>query len=234
MRFTNVDSTQRPTTVPPEARRRARLAVARPSCSGGPALAQQPPARADAVSRGVLTAPHFPPKAKRVIYLHMLGAVSQVDTFDYKPMLEKMHGQELPRVGARHRAAVDDGRGADVVSDRRPARQVQAGRQERHDGQRPDAAHARHRRRPLPSSGRCTPSTSTTIRRRSSCTPASRLPAGRRAAPGSTTRSAPNNQDLPTFVVMSSGNVQRRADRRGGLGRRVPALALPGRAVPVG
>ena len=40
--------------------------------------------------------PHFPPTAKRVIYLHMLGAMSQVDTFDYKPMLEKMHGQELP------------------------------------------------------------------------------------------------------------------------------------------
>jgi hypothetical protein len=28
--------------------------------------------------------------------MHMLGAVSHVDTFDYKPMLEKMHGQELP------------------------------------------------------------------------------------------------------------------------------------------
>ena len=26
----------------------------------------------------------------------MLGAISQCDTFDYKPMLEKMHGQELP------------------------------------------------------------------------------------------------------------------------------------------
>ena len=31
-----------------------------------------------------------------MIYLHMLGAISHVDTFDYKPMLEKMHGQELP------------------------------------------------------------------------------------------------------------------------------------------
>ena len=31
-----------------------------------------------------------------VIYMHMLGAVSQADTFDYKPVLEKMHGQELP------------------------------------------------------------------------------------------------------------------------------------------
>lgn len=40
--------------------------------------------------------PHFAPKVKRVIYLHMLGAFSQNDTFDYKPTLEKMHGEELP------------------------------------------------------------------------------------------------------------------------------------------
>jgi hypothetical protein len=47
-------------------------------------------------SHGVITAPHFPPTAKRMISIHMLGAVSQVDTFDYKPMLEKMQGQEIP------------------------------------------------------------------------------------------------------------------------------------------
>src|SRR4051812_35390695 len=47
-------------------------------------------------SRGILTAPHLPPRAKRVIYLHMLGAFTQADTLDYKPTLEKMHGQELP------------------------------------------------------------------------------------------------------------------------------------------
>ena len=79
-------------------------------------------AGASPYSRGALTAPHFPPTAKRVIYMHMLGAVSQVDTFDYKPMLEKMHGQELPAVGARQPPAVDDGEGADVVPDRRAAR----------------------------------------------------------------------------------------------------------------
>jgi len=45
---------------------------------------------------GILASPHFPPRAKRVIYVHMLGAISHVDTFDYKPMLEKMHGEELP------------------------------------------------------------------------------------------------------------------------------------------
>ena len=62
---------------------------------GAPAWAQAPSGDKP-YSRGVLTAPHFKPAAKRVIYLHMLGAVSQADTFDYKPVLEKMHGQELP------------------------------------------------------------------------------------------------------------------------------------------
>src|SRR5262245_60958416 len=45
---------------------------------------------------GALGAPHFAPRAKRVIQLHMLGAISHVDTFDYKPMIERMHGQEMP------------------------------------------------------------------------------------------------------------------------------------------
>ena len=46
--------------------------------------------------QGILGAPHFEAKAKRVIFLHMLGAISHVDTFDYKPTLERMHGEELP------------------------------------------------------------------------------------------------------------------------------------------
>ncbi len=40
--------------------------------------------------------PHFAPKAKRVIYLFQSGAPSQFETFDYKPALEKLRGQELP------------------------------------------------------------------------------------------------------------------------------------------
>jgi hypothetical protein len=40
--------------------------------------------------------PHFPPKAKRVIQIFCPGAVSQIDTFDYKPELEKRSGQPLP------------------------------------------------------------------------------------------------------------------------------------------
>ena len=48
--------------------------------------------------------PHFPPKAKRVIYLFQHGAPSQLDLFDYKPNLARVRGEELPdsvRMGQR-------------------------------------------------------------------------------------------------------------------------------------
>ena len=45
---------------------------------------------------GLATAPHFAPKAKRVIYLFMCGGPSHIDLFDYKPKLKDHHGQELP------------------------------------------------------------------------------------------------------------------------------------------
>lgn len=40
--------------------------------------------------------PHFAPKAKRLIYLHMNGAPSQLDLFDYKPQLQKFYDKDLP------------------------------------------------------------------------------------------------------------------------------------------
>src|ERR1700688_2562707 len=43
-----------------------------------------------------LNPPHFAPKAKRVIFLFMHGGPSQVDTFDYKPLLKRDHGKPLP------------------------------------------------------------------------------------------------------------------------------------------
>ncbi len=39
-------------------------------------------------------APHFSPRAKNVIFLYMDGGPSQVDTFDYKPLLDKYDGQD--------------------------------------------------------------------------------------------------------------------------------------------
>jgi hypothetical protein len=47
--------------------------------------------------RGVLDGHfHVPPKAKRVIYLFMAGGPSQMETFDYKPVLNQRNGEELP------------------------------------------------------------------------------------------------------------------------------------------
>ena len=40
--------------------------------------------------------PHFAPRAKRVIFLFMHGGPSQMDTFDYKPLLQRDHGKPLP------------------------------------------------------------------------------------------------------------------------------------------
>jgi uncharacterized protein (DUF1501 family) len=51
-----------------------------------------------------LKATHFAAKAKRIIYLFMAGGPAQMDLLDYKPTLEKLHGNELPasvRMGQR-------------------------------------------------------------------------------------------------------------------------------------
>jgi hypothetical protein len=50
----------------------------------------------DSKTGGLAGLPHFPPKAKRVIFLHQSGGPSQLDLFDYKPALKRLHGTELP------------------------------------------------------------------------------------------------------------------------------------------
>lgn len=60
----------------------------------GGALAQT--AAASAMNVGTLGTGHVPARAKRVIMMHMLGAMSHVDTFDYKPRLVEMHGRDIP------------------------------------------------------------------------------------------------------------------------------------------
>jgi hypothetical protein len=44
---------------------------------------------------GALGEPHFPPRARRVIYLHMMGGPSQLDLFDHKPKLRELAGRDL-------------------------------------------------------------------------------------------------------------------------------------------
>lgn len=67
---------------------------------------------------GTLGAGQFPAQAKRVIYLHMLGAYSCVDTFDYKPTLIKMNGQPMPAsvLGAQKLSAMSAGQSEFLVA----------------------------------------------------------------------------------------------------------------------
>ena len=57
-----------------------------------------PRARAGAIAADPMAVrpPHFAPRAKRVIYLFMAGAPSQLDLFDPKPALAKLEGKPLP------------------------------------------------------------------------------------------------------------------------------------------
>src|ERR1700728_85228 len=52
--------------------------------------------RAGEATGGLPGIPHFPPTAKRIIYLFQSGGPSQLETFDYKPQLEKWNGTNLP------------------------------------------------------------------------------------------------------------------------------------------
>ena len=55
-------------------------------------------------SHGILNPTHHRPTAKRVIYLFMAGGPSQLETFDYKPLLNEKQGEPLPdsvRAGQR-------------------------------------------------------------------------------------------------------------------------------------
>src|SRR6187431_3035286 len=54
-------------------------------------------------------APHFPAKAKSVIWLHMAGAPSSLDLFDYKPELVRLHGQPLPDSFGKNLKTATDG-----------------------------------------------------------------------------------------------------------------------------
>jgi hypothetical protein len=57
------------------------------------ALAQGAAARTDPLAP---KPPHFAPKAKRIVYLFMAGAPTQLDLFDYKPKLVEHSGQPIP------------------------------------------------------------------------------------------------------------------------------------------
>ncbi|MBX7168714.1 MAG: DUF1501 domain-containing protein [Pirellulales bacterium] len=54
------------------------------------------PARARVPGEASDPPPHHPPKAQRVVHICLCGAMSHLDTFDHKPLLNRLHGQPLP------------------------------------------------------------------------------------------------------------------------------------------
>ena len=74
-----------------------RTALKTAACGFG-SLAFNGLATAASLPRGL----HHTPRAKRVIFLFMHGGPSQVDTFDYKPMLQQMDGKKLPFAPAKN------------------------------------------------------------------------------------------------------------------------------------
>ena len=58
-------------------------------------MADEPPLSESQEAAGRAKPPHFPGRAKRVIHFFLNGGPSHVDTFDYKPSLEKYSGQRL-------------------------------------------------------------------------------------------------------------------------------------------
>jgi hypothetical protein len=56
----------------------------------------QPASPIPAGHPAAMLAPHFAPKAKRVIYLHMVGGPAQMDTYDYKPGMGQWYDKDLP------------------------------------------------------------------------------------------------------------------------------------------
>jgi hypothetical protein len=69
------------------------------ACLMAEEAAAAPAAARPAASPYARKPPHAPPRAKRVIHIFACGGVSHVDTFDYKPELEKAHGQPLTGKG---------------------------------------------------------------------------------------------------------------------------------------
>lgn len=77
------------------------------ACLGGIALRGLPQSFARGATNPLAPKPtHYSPRAKRVIFLFMHGGPSHVDTFDYKPRLQKDDGKELPFKAADNISAI--------------------------------------------------------------------------------------------------------------------------------
>ena len=71
--------------------------------------------------------PHFEPKAKRVIFMFMVGGPSQMDLFDPKPALEKWAGKPLPETTGRPKSQFTSGNEFILPSTRKFAKRGKSG-----------------------------------------------------------------------------------------------------------
>ena len=71
--------------------------------------------------------PHFEPRAKRVIFLFLVGGPSQIDLFDPKPALEKWHGKPLPETTGRPKSQFTKGDETILASTRKFKQHGQSG-----------------------------------------------------------------------------------------------------------
>lgn len=69
--------------------------------------------------------PHFPPKAKSIIFLFMAGGPSQLDMLDYKPELNRLNGQPMPQsfLEGKRFAFMDSSHRTDLLGTRRAFQQ---------------------------------------------------------------------------------------------------------------
>ena len=212
----------------PGLRRRPRLAWPWRRCSTTAGSPPAPPAGQPAGPEP----PHFPPKAKSVIYLFMAGGPSQLELFDYKPKLQELHGKPIPERSSRASASPSwTPSPRSVPKLLGTAAQVRPARQGRHLGLGVPAAHRRRSSTTSPSSARWRPNVF------------NHAPAKMFMNTGSPQFGRPSMGawvDLrhrqrvagPARLRRAAVRPARAARRRRSLGQRLPADDLPGRAVP--
>jgi hypothetical protein len=87
----------------------------------------QPPGSSGTRNPLAAKKPHFEPKAKRVIFLFMVGGPSQMDLFDPKPALAKWAGQPLPETTGRPKSQFTSGSETILPSTRKWTRHGRSG-----------------------------------------------------------------------------------------------------------
>ena len=163
-------------------------------------------------SRGVINPTHHAPKAKRVIYLFQAGGPSQLETWDYKPLLNEQQGQAAARFGATRSAAHRDVRQPGDPAPRRIDLSVSISTAKAAAWVSELMPHMASKSIGSPSSSRCTPKRSITIRPSPSCRRVTRC-AGRPSIGAWLELRAGQRQRQPAVVRRVDHQGQRRTSR---------------------